>query len=83
MTFRLHAACRCGRLEAIRQAIAEGNAKGYPPSVTLQQRDPILGAMPLHCAAEHGHLALVHALVRHKACISLFSPSGDEEYVTG
>ena len=71
-TLSLHAACRCGRVEAIGQAIAEGNAKGYPPSVTLQQRDPILGAMPLHYAAEHGHLALVETLIRYKACISLF-----------
>lgn len=48
-----------GSLTEMKEAEAAGQARGYPPSVTLQLKDDILQCQPLHVAAEKGRLEIV------------------------
>jgi hypothetical protein len=54
-----HHAAEIGSLQELQSLVAEGARRGYPAAVVLQQKDEILGAQPLHVAAEKGRVEVI------------------------
>ena len=63
----VHHAAQKGDLKQLDKHVTEGIHQGNPESVTLQQRESLLGMMPLHIACEHGQLEAVEVRVRGRA----------------
>ncbi len=55
----VHYAAETGDIKLLEHFVREGMASGNPESVTLQQREDVLGMMPLHIAAENGEVEAV------------------------
>jgi hypothetical protein len=64
----VHHAAELGSVPAIQALEAESARRGYPPLVLLSANDDILGAKPLHVAAEKGHVEVI------KVCASCCMP---------
>ncbi|CAD7698504.1 unnamed protein product [Ostreobium quekettii] len=77
-TGSIHEAADLGDIRKLEEFIQRGLDNGYPDRVSLQVRDELLGAMPLHFAAERGHLNVVEFLVQHQVDID----AGDNNRVT-
>ncbi|KAJ9516149.1 hypothetical protein QJQ45_024574 [Haematococcus lacustris] len=74
----VHHAAECGDVEAIQRYVQQGASQGYPASVVLQSREDVLGMLPLHIAAERGHLELLKYLLANQVDID----AGDKFRVT-
>ncbi|KAK9806386.1 hypothetical protein WJX72_012404 [[Myrmecia] bisecta] len=62
-TGSVHEAAELGELELLQKHCDGGRELGYPDRETLRKKDDMLGAMPLHYAAENGHVEAVKWLV--------------------
>ncbi|KAL6758851.1 ankyrin repeat-containing domain protein [Haematococcus lacustris] len=74
----VHHAAECGDVEAVQRHVQQGASQGYPASVVLQSREDVLGMLPLHIAAERGHLELLKYLLANQVDID----AGDKFRVT-
>lgn len=52
-----------GDIKGLNKFVEIGVQKGYPESVTLMEKETVLGMMPLHVAAEHGQKEVVEWLI--------------------
>lgn len=59
----LHLAAKLGSLTELEKVVQKERENGYPDKSTLQRGDPVLGATPLHFAAEFKHLEIVQYLI--------------------
>lgn len=55
----VHYAAEVGSIEKLKECEEEGLRHGYPAAVTLQRKDELLNATPLHLAAEAGQTDVV------------------------
>lgn len=62
----LHEAAELGDVIGLEEHARRGMDNGYPERVTLQIRDNIMGGMPIHFAAEGGHIHILEYLVNHQ-----------------
>lgn len=62
----IHEAAELGNVEKLEEHVRRGTDNGYPERVTLQIRDAVMGAMPIHFAAERGHMHILEYLVNHQ-----------------
>lgn len=65
----VHHAAKTGDLTKLEQHVQNGIHQGNPESVTLQQRENLLGMMPLHIACEHGQLETVEVRRHGVRCV--------------
>lgn len=66
----VHHAAEVGSVAEIQALEAESARHGYPPLVTLQARDDILGAQPLHVAAEKGRIDVIKVCRGARRCFT-------------
>ena len=64
----VHAAAEEGDIKLLSRLLLEGLHSGNPESVTLQQREDVLGMMPIHIACERGQLDTVKVGRGHSQC---------------
>ncbi|GFR44226.1 hypothetical protein Agub_g5416 [Astrephomene gubernaculifera] len=74
----VHYAAETGDIKLLQHFVKEGMALGNPESVTLQQREDVLGMMPLHVACENGEHEVVEFLVKKRVDVD----AGDNFKVT-
>lgn len=55
-TGTVHEAAEEGEIAVLERHVQVGMDMGYPARETLRKRDGVMGATPLHYAAENGHL---------------------------
>jgi len=73
----IHYAAELGSVPAIQALEAETQRRGYPPLFVLQARDDILGAQPLHVAAEKGAVEVIKYLARKGVDLDAGDGAGD------
>jgi hypothetical protein len=52
----VHEAAERGSIEGLQRHLDVARELGYPDKDTLTRPDPLLGAFPIHYAAENGHV---------------------------
>mmetsp|Transcript_13664 Transcript_13664/g.29319 ORF Transcript_13664/g.29319 Transcript_13664/m.29319 type:complete len:342 (+) Transcript_13664:166-1191(+) len=62
----LHQAAELGDLKVLQDHVKLGIHQGNPESVTLQEREDVLGMMPMHVACENGQLDVVEYLIKRR-----------------
>eukprot|EP00884_Botryococcus_braunii_P004416 jgi/Botrbrau1/13976/Bobra.117_2s0006.1 len=60
----VHEAAERGSIEALQRHLDVARDLGYPDKDTLTRPDPLLGAFPIHYAAENGHANILEFLTQ-------------------
>lgn len=66
----VHLCVEHGDVSKLQECVSYWTQRGYPSSVVLHRREELLGLMPLHIAAEKGHLGIVR-VSKHKVTAQL------------